>query len=174
MYVFWIHLKYQQQSLCRSILQQLFYGLVFPNLLEAGEQRTLFQLLPLFTSLVMPFSQNLALHSIIGRCLDELFQTFSLILLTRYTERVIKTTAGQCWVKLFLSSARYCAVEKPHMFTTNSSLCKPHLAESSDEDIPDAMFKESCITEQTQYFFDNDERSYSGVLDCGNCSRYVC
>lgn len=45
--------------------------------------------------------------------------------------------------------------------------------ESADEDIPDAMFKESCITEQTQYFFDNDERSYSGVLDCGNCSRCV-
>uniref|UniRef100_A0A672GP82 Calcium voltage-gated channel auxiliary subunit alpha2delta 1 n=1 Tax=Salarias fasciatus TaxID=181472 RepID=A0A672GP82_SALFA len=44
-------------------------------------------------------------------------------------------------------------------------------AESADEDIPDAMFKESCITEQTQYFFDNSERSYSGVLDCGNCSR---
>lgn len=35
------------------------------------------------------------------------------------------------------------------------------------------MFKESCITEQTQYFFDNEERSYSGVLDCGNCSRYL-
>uniref|UniRef100_A0A3B3W2E8 Calcium voltage-gated channel auxiliary subunit alpha2delta 1 n=1 Tax=Poecilia latipinna TaxID=48699 RepID=A0A3B3W2E8_9TELE len=45
------------------------------------------------------------------------------------------------------------------------------LVESADDDIPDAMFKESCITEQTQYFFDNDERSYSGVLDCGNCSR---
>ncbi|XP_061772773.1 voltage-dependent calcium channel subunit alpha-2/delta-1 isoform X2 [Nerophis ophidion] len=44
-------------------------------------------------------------------------------------------------------------------------------AESGDEDLSDAMFKESCITEQTQYFFDNDERSYSGVLDCGNCSR---
>ncbi|KAM9814539.1 voltage-dependent calcium channel subunit alpha-2/delta-1 isoform 3-T4 [Syngnathus typhle] len=44
-------------------------------------------------------------------------------------------------------------------------------AESANDDIPDAMFKESCITEQTQYFFDNDERSYSGVLDCGNCSR---
>uniref|UniRef100_A0A3Q0T4U4 Calcium voltage-gated channel auxiliary subunit alpha2delta 1 n=1 Tax=Amphilophus citrinellus TaxID=61819 RepID=A0A3Q0T4U4_AMPCI len=42
---------------------------------------------------------------------------------------------------------------------------------STDDDIPDAMFKESCITEQTQYFFDNDEKSYSGVLDCGNCSR---
>lgn len=47
------------------------------------------------------------------------------------------------------------------------------LAESTDDDISDAMFKESCITEQTQYFFDNDEKSYSGVLDCGNCSRYV-
>ncbi|XP_034443199.1 voltage-dependent calcium channel subunit alpha-2/delta-1 isoform X1 [Hippoglossus hippoglossus] len=43
--------------------------------------------------------------------------------------------------------------------------------ESAEEEISDAMFKESCITEQTQYFFDNDERSYSGVLDCGNCSR---
>uniref|UniRef100_A0A669AW80 Calcium voltage-gated channel auxiliary subunit alpha2delta 1 n=1 Tax=Oreochromis niloticus TaxID=8128 RepID=A0A669AW80_ORENI len=44
-------------------------------------------------------------------------------------------------------------------------------AESTDDEISDAMFKESCITEQTQYFFDNDEKSYSGVLDCGNCSR---
>ncbi|KAM3870678.1 voltage-dependent calcium channel subunit alpha-2/delta-1 [Diretmus argenteus] len=43
--------------------------------------------------------------------------------------------------------------------------------ESAEEDTQDAMFKESCITEQTQYFFDNDERSYAGVLDCGNCSR---
>uniref|UniRef100_A0A3Q3AP12 Calcium voltage-gated channel auxiliary subunit alpha2delta 1 n=1 Tax=Kryptolebias marmoratus TaxID=37003 RepID=A0A3Q3AP12_KRYMA len=50
------------------------------------------------------------------------------------------------------------------------SLLFPNFLEA-DEDIPDAMFKESCITEQTQYFFDNDERSYSGVLDCGNCSR---
>uniref|UniRef100_A0A8C5A8R7 Calcium voltage-gated channel auxiliary subunit alpha2delta 1 n=1 Tax=Gadus morhua TaxID=8049 RepID=A0A8C5A8R7_GADMO len=43
--------------------------------------------------------------------------------------------------------------------------------ESAEEEVPDAMFKESCITEQTQYFFDNDERSYAGLLDCGNCSR---
>ncbi|XP_075997925.1 voltage-dependent calcium channel subunit alpha-2/delta-1 [Genypterus blacodes] len=43
--------------------------------------------------------------------------------------------------------------------------------ESAEEDISVNMFKESCITEQTQYFFDNDERSYAGVLDCGNCSR---
>uniref|UniRef100_A0A673AZJ6 Calcium voltage-gated channel auxiliary subunit alpha2delta 1 n=1 Tax=Sphaeramia orbicularis TaxID=375764 RepID=A0A673AZJ6_9TELE len=57
--------------------------------------------------------------------------------------------------------------------TTPSIFCsgKQLKQNSGDEDIPDAMFKESCITEQTQYFFDNDERSYSGVLDCGNCSR---
>uniref|UniRef100_A0A674CB60 Calcium voltage-gated channel auxiliary subunit alpha2delta 1 n=1 Tax=Salmo trutta TaxID=8032 RepID=A0A674CB60_SALTR len=41
----------------------------------------------------------------------------------------------------------------------------------SDDDMSANMFKESCITEQTQYFFDNEEKSYSGVLDCGNCSR---
>uniref|UniRef100_A0A6Q2ZIG8 VWFA domain-containing protein n=1 Tax=Esox lucius TaxID=8010 RepID=A0A6Q2ZIG8_ESOLU len=35
-------------------------------------------------------------------------------------------------------------------------------------EIPD---KESCITEQTQYFFDNDNKSFSGTLECENCSR---
>uniref|UniRef100_A0AAR2JNS2 VWFA domain-containing protein n=1 Tax=Pygocentrus nattereri TaxID=42514 RepID=A0AAR2JNS2_PYGNA len=39
------------------------------------------------------------------------------------------------------------------------------------EDLSDAYSKESCITEQTQYFFENDNRSFQGVLDCGNCSR---
>uniref|UniRef100_A0A6Q2Y3M2 VWFA domain-containing protein n=1 Tax=Esox lucius TaxID=8010 RepID=A0A6Q2Y3M2_ESOLU len=47
-------------------------------------------------------------------------------------------------------------------------------AADSDDDMSANMFKESCITEQTQYFFENEERSYSGVLDCGNCSRCVC
>ncbi|TSK38438.1 Voltage-dependent calcium channel subunit alpha-2/delta-1 [Bagarius yarrelli] len=41
----------------------------------------------------------------------------------------------------------------------------------SEEDISDAYSKESCITEQTQYFFENDNRSFQGVLDCENCSR---
>uniref|UniRef100_A0A8B9JGK9 Calcium voltage-gated channel auxiliary subunit alpha2delta 1 n=1 Tax=Astyanax mexicanus TaxID=7994 RepID=A0A8B9JGK9_ASTMX len=41
----------------------------------------------------------------------------------------------------------------------------------SEEDTSDAYSKESCITEQTQYFFENDNRSFQGVLDCGNCSR---
>ncbi|KAJ8007208.1 hypothetical protein DPEC_G00115150 [Dallia pectoralis] len=42
-----------------------------------------------------------------------------------------------------------------------------HAADIQDE-IPD---KESCITEQTQYFYENDERSFSGMLECENCSR---
>ncbi|XP_066540610.1 voltage-dependent calcium channel subunit alpha-2/delta-1 isoform X2 [Hoplias malabaricus] len=41
----------------------------------------------------------------------------------------------------------------------------------SEEDLSDAYSKESCITEQTQYFFENENRSFQGVLDCGNCSR---
>ncbi|RXM30055.1 Voltage-dependent calcium channel subunit alpha-2/delta-1, partial [Acipenser ruthenus] len=34
-----------------------------------------------------------------------------------------------------------------------------------------ALSKKSCITEQTQYFFSNNMKSFNGVLDCGNCSR---
>uniref|UniRef100_A0AAR2LK83 VWFA domain-containing protein n=1 Tax=Pygocentrus nattereri TaxID=42514 RepID=A0AAR2LK83_PYGNA len=48
------------------------------------------------------------------------------------------------------------------------SVCFPAY---SEEDLSDAYSKESCITEQTQYFFENDNRSFQGVLDCGNCSR---
>ncbi|XP_067091388.1 LOW QUALITY PROTEIN: voltage-dependent calcium channel subunit alpha-2/delta-1 [Osmerus mordax] len=53
------------------------------------------------------------------------------------------------------------------------SLIFPNLLDAveSEEDISNNMFKESCITEQTQYFFDREERSYVGVLDCVNCSR---
>lgn len=45
-------------------------------------------------------------------------------------------------------------------------------AADTDEDLTDILSKESCITEQTQYFFDStDERSFKGTLDCDNCSR---
>ncbi|XP_035390072.1 voltage-dependent calcium channel subunit alpha-2/delta-1a [Electrophorus electricus] len=37
-----------------------------------------------------------------------------------------------------------------------------------DEDISE---KESCIFEQTQYFFMNEDRSFKGNLECANCSR---
>uniref|UniRef100_A0A8C9WJZ2 Calcium voltage-gated channel auxiliary subunit alpha2delta 1 n=1 Tax=Scleropages formosus TaxID=113540 RepID=A0A8C9WJZ2_SCLFO len=40
-----------------------------------------------------------------------------------------------------------------------------------EEELSEVLSKESCITEQTQYFFEGNEKSFSGVLDCGNCSR---
>ncbi|XP_077008083.1 voltage-dependent calcium channel subunit alpha-2/delta-1 isoform X4 [Tamandua tetradactyla] len=54
------------------------------------------------------------------------------------------------------------------------SLTFPRLLEAvemEDDDFTTSLSKQSCITEQTQYFFDNDSKSFSGVLDCGNCSR---
>ncbi|XP_073920975.1 voltage-dependent calcium channel subunit alpha-2/delta-1 isoform X5 [Castor canadensis] len=54
------------------------------------------------------------------------------------------------------------------------SLTFPRLLEAvemEDDDFAASLSKQSCITEQTQYFFDNDSKSFSGVLDCGNCSR---
>lgn len=51
-----------------------------------------------------------------------------------------------------------------------SGLCFPTV-EMEDDDFAASLSKQSCITEQTQYFFDNDSKSFSGVLDCGNCSR---
>uniref|UniRef100_A0A8C8SJH0 VWFA domain-containing protein n=1 Tax=Pelusios castaneus TaxID=367368 RepID=A0A8C8SJH0_9SAUR len=44
-------------------------------------------------------------------------------------------------------------------------------AEADDDDYTAALSKQSCITEQTQYFFKNDDKSFSGFVDCVNCSR---
>ncbi|XP_028813109.1 voltage-dependent calcium channel subunit alpha-2/delta-1 isoform X4 [Denticeps clupeoides] len=44
-------------------------------------------------------------------------------------------------------------------------------AAHSEDEVSDTFSKESCITEQTQYFFENENRSFHGTLDCGNCSR---
>lgn len=54
------------------------------------------------------------------------------------------------------------------------SLTFPRLLEAvemEEDDFTASLSKQSCITEQTQYFFDNDSKSFGGVLDCGNCSR---
>nr|XP_042128861.1 voltage-dependent calcium channel subunit alpha-2/delta-1 isoform X4 [Peromyscus maniculatus bairdii] len=54
------------------------------------------------------------------------------------------------------------------------SLTFPRLLEAvemEEDDFTASLSKQSCITEQTQYFFENDSKSFSGVLDCGNCSR---
>ncbi|XP_074553967.1 voltage-dependent calcium channel subunit alpha-2/delta-1a isoform X2 [Halichoeres trimaculatus] len=39
-----------------------------------------------------------------------------------------------------------------------------------DEELSDTM-KEDCITEQTQYYFETDDVSFRGEIDCVNCSR---
>uniref|UniRef100_A0A8C2PNX0 Calcium voltage-gated channel auxiliary subunit alpha2delta 1 n=1 Tax=Cyprinus carpio TaxID=7962 RepID=A0A8C2PNX0_CYPCA len=44
---------------------------------------------------------------------------------------------------------------------------------STADDLSDAFSKESCITEQTQYFFENENKSFSGAMDCGNCSSHL-
>uniref|UniRef100_A0A3Q1G814 Calcium channel, voltage-dependent, alpha 2/delta subunit 1a n=1 Tax=Acanthochromis polyacanthus TaxID=80966 RepID=A0A3Q1G814_9TELE len=51
----------------------------------------------------------------------------------------------------------------------NMSAC-PSTAEM-DDDVSNDMRKEVCITEQTQYFFETDNLSFRGSVDCENCSR---
>uniref|UniRef100_A0A673I363 Voltage-dependent calcium channel subunit alpha-2/delta-1-like n=1 Tax=Sinocyclocheilus rhinocerous TaxID=307959 RepID=A0A673I363_9TELE len=40
-----------------------------------------------------------------------------------------------------------------------------------DEDLSEKPSKESCIKEQKQYFFGNNETTFKGTVDCQNCSR---
>ncbi|XP_028809727.1 voltage-dependent calcium channel subunit alpha-2/delta-1-like isoform X2 [Denticeps clupeoides] len=53
------------------------------------------------------------------------------------------------------------------------SITFPNFLEAAepDEDLSDAHSKESCITEQTQYYFNDTEGSYSGTMGCDACSR---
>lgn len=45
-------------------------------------------------------------------------------------------------------------------------------AAEMDDEMSDAMNKEVCITEQTQYYFDEDgDVSSDAKIDCGNCTR---
>ncbi|RLW01960.1 hypothetical protein DV515_00007551 [Chloebia gouldiae] len=44
-------------------------------------------------------------------------------------------------------------------------------ADMEDDDFGAALPKTSCITEQTQYFFENNDKSFGGIVDCINCSR---
>uniref|UniRef100_A0A8C2KN56 Calcium channel, voltage-dependent, alpha 2/delta subunit 1a n=1 Tax=Cyprinus carpio TaxID=7962 RepID=A0A8C2KN56_CYPCA len=39
------------------------------------------------------------------------------------------------------------------------------------EDLSEIPSKESCIKEQKQYFFGNNETTFKGTVDCQNCSR---
>uniref|UniRef100_UPI00398F3B86 voltage-dependent calcium channel subunit alpha-2/delta-1 isoform X2 n=1 Tax=Pristiophorus japonicus TaxID=55135 RepID=UPI00398F3B86 len=54
------------------------------------------------------------------------------------------------------------------------SLTFPHFLEAVDadaEEFSEPLSKSSCITEQTQYYFYDNESSFYGLVDCGNCSR---
>ncbi|XP_067915283.1 voltage-dependent calcium channel subunit alpha-2/delta-1 isoform X7 [Heterodontus francisci] len=54
------------------------------------------------------------------------------------------------------------------------SLTFPRFLEAVDadsEDFSEPLSKSSCITEQTQYYFYDNESSFYGLVDCGNCSR---
>ncbi|XP_068443193.1 voltage-dependent calcium channel subunit alpha-2/delta-1-like isoform X1 [Clinocottus analis] len=44
-------------------------------------------------------------------------------------------------------------------------------AAEMDEEMSDAMHKEVCITEQTQYYFETNNLSFRGTIDCENCTR---
>uniref|UniRef100_A0A8C3RCX9 Calcium voltage-gated channel auxiliary subunit alpha2delta 1 n=1 Tax=Cyanoderma ruficeps TaxID=181631 RepID=A0A8C3RCX9_9PASS len=52
-----------------------------------------------------------------------------------------------------------------HLFISFTS------ADMEDDDFGAALPKTSCITEQTQYFFENNDKSFGGIVDCINCSR---
>ncbi|XP_059181432.1 voltage-dependent calcium channel subunit alpha-2/delta-1a [Centropristis striata] len=44
-------------------------------------------------------------------------------------------------------------------------------AAEMDDDRSDAMNKEVCITQQTQYFFETNNLSFRGTIGCDNCTR---
>ncbi|XP_030631687.1 voltage-dependent calcium channel subunit alpha-2/delta-1a [Chanos chanos] len=44
-------------------------------------------------------------------------------------------------------------------------------AAEPDDDLSDSESLESCITEQTQYFFENNDRTFNSNIDCKDCTR---
>ncbi|XP_038668123.1 voltage-dependent calcium channel subunit alpha-2/delta-2-like [Scyliorhinus canicula] len=48
------------------------------------------------------------------------------------------------------------------------------LSFQSDDTFADGneLKETSCVTKQTQYYFGNNSRSYSNLIDCSNCSRF--
>ncbi|XP_051747033.1 voltage-dependent calcium channel subunit alpha-2/delta-1a isoform X2 [Ctenopharyngodon idella] len=53
------------------------------------------------------------------------------------------------------------------------SITFPNFLEAADQDDGQSEIhsKESCIKEQTQYFFENNETTFKGTVECPNCSR---
>ncbi|CAM4565898.1 unnamed protein product [Leuciscus chuanchicus] len=53
------------------------------------------------------------------------------------------------------------------------SITFPNFLEAVEQDdgLSEIPHKESCIKEQTQYFFENNETTFKGTVECLNCSR---
>ncbi|XP_061085150.1 voltage-dependent calcium channel subunit alpha-2/delta-1a [Conger conger] len=94
-------------------------------------------------------------------------------------ERGGKTTSGQRSVHIpmiadilrigwWASAVAWSVLQQLFLSLTLPSFLE---AVAVEDDVLEAFSKESCITEQTQYFFDSTNRSFGGSLDCGNCSR---
>lgn len=49
--------------------------------------------------------------------------------------------------------------------------CKVKKALDVNDEFSDGLSKESCITEQTLYFFESNETSFSGIVDYNACTR---
>uniref|UniRef100_A0A8C4SZ18 Calcium channel, voltage-dependent, alpha 2/delta subunit 1a n=1 Tax=Erpetoichthys calabaricus TaxID=27687 RepID=A0A8C4SZ18_ERPCA len=76
-------------------------------------------------------------------------------------ERDMKTAAG----------LRSVYVVSSEINNTTITCVSFALTADVEDEMSSAMSKQSCITEQTQYFFDDNNTSFNGFLDCGNCSR---
>ncbi|XP_024141291.1 voltage-dependent calcium channel subunit alpha-2/delta-1 isoform X2 [Oryzias melastigma] len=53
------------------------------------------------------------------------------------------------------------------------SITFPSVLDAADveDKMPDSKTKEVCITEQTQYYYENEESTFFGSVKCYNCSR---
>lgn len=51
------------------------------------------------------------------------------------------------------------------------ALVSPFSAAETEDNVPDAIRNEVCITEQTQYYFEDKQPSFRGNIDCENCTR---
>lgn len=99
--------------------------------------------------------------------LDLALTIYLSVLLTKSSER----EAGTEVICLFLEGnvvGRGCGCSRMFLLTCSFLACCA--AEMQDE-VSDAMLKEVCITEQTQYYFENNQLSFRGNIDCENCTR---
>lgn len=78
-------------------------------------------------------------------------------------ERCAKSSTARCGQMVLLTRE-----------TLRARASRPSLAFSAaetEDSVPDAMRNEVCITEQTQYYFEDNRPSFRDNIDCENCTR---